>query len=139
MRSGPGFLATFIYYFGGTALAFTVITAIALNVGVTSGISQQAGLLAGLIAGIIGGYFNRTMSASIPFRGKKVFMQQLNDALTQLGYIQMGEVEGALVYERLGLRKYLAGKVFVTIEDNTATIASRMIQVKTLKKLLPDG
>ena len=136
MQFGPGFWPTFLYYFGGTALVFTLVTAKALNMGVGNSFPQEMGLLGGLLAGLIGGYFNRTTTISVAVKDKKPFTKKLNEVLSSSGYQQTDEIEGVLVYERPKLSKFFSGRVFVQLEKDTATIASRAVQIKALKKQL---
>jgi hypothetical protein len=136
MQFGPGFWPTFLYYFGGTALVFTLVTAKALNMSVGNAFPQEVGLMGGLIAGLVGGYFNRTATISVSTKDKKSFTKKLNEILSSSGYQQTDEIEGVLVYERPRFSKFFSGRVFVQFEDGTATIASRSVQIKALKKQL---
>jgi hypothetical protein len=134
MQFGPGFWPTFLYYFGSTALVFSLVTAKALGLSIGSSFPQQMGLMGGLVAGLIGGYFNRTMTLTVPAKDKKAVTQKLEAILTQNGYHQQDEVDGVVVYERSKLSKFLSGRVFVQFEPDTVTIASRAAQIQTLKK-----
>jgi hypothetical protein len=135
---GPGFWPTFLYYFGSTALVFSLVTAKALGLSVGSSFPQQMGLMGGLVAGLIGGYFNRTVTLSVPIKNRKSFTKKLNEILSQNGYQQKDEVDGVLVYERSNLRKFLSGRVFVQFQDDTVAIASRSVQIKSLKKQIEE-
>jgi hypothetical protein len=134
MQFGPGFSATFLYYFTSTAVLFALVSSQALGVGMGSGIPQQVGLVGGLVAGLMGAYFNRTTTLSVTFKGKKAFLANLNNVLSQMGYQQKSEEDDLLVYERSALSKFLSGKVYVQLEPEKATIASRSIQLKRIQK-----
>ncbi|NJN85999.1 MAG: hypothetical protein HC881_06390 [Leptolyngbyaceae cyanobacterium SL_7_1] len=136
MQFGPGFLATFLYYFSTTAIVFALVSYKALGVGFDTQIPQQIGLLGGVLAGLVGGYFNRTRSFTVSYTNQKTFVAQLNDQLTQLGYQPQEPRDDVLVYERSALGKYLSGKVFVQLENGTATIASRSVQLSRIQKQL---
>ncbi|NJL40076.1 MAG: hypothetical protein HC899_27450 [Leptolyngbyaceae cyanobacterium SM1_4_3] len=134
MQFGPGFGATFLYYFTSTAILFTLVSSQALGVDMGSGIPQQVGLVGGLVAGLMGAYFNRTTTLSVTFKGKKAFLANLNTVLSQMGYQQKSEEDDLLVYERSALGRFLSGKVYVQIEPEKATIASRSLQLKRIQK-----
>ncbi|MBD1868160.1 hypothetical protein H6F95_12775 [Cyanobacteria bacterium FACHB-471] len=134
MQFGPGFGVTFLYYFTSTAVLFTLVSSQALGIGMGSGIPQQVGLMGGLAAGLMGAYFNRTTTLSVTFKGKKAFLSNLNNVLGQMGYQQKSEADDLLVYERSELGKFLSGKVYVQLEPEKATLASRSIQLKRIQK-----
>lgn len=134
MQFGPGFGVTFLYYFTSTAVLFTLVSSQALGTGMGSGIPQQVGLMGGLVAGLMGAYFNRTTTLSVTFKGKKAFLSNLNNVLGQMGYQQKSEEDDLLVYERSALGKFLSAKVYVQLEPEKATIASRSIQLKRIQK-----
>jgi hypothetical protein len=136
MQFGPGFIPTFLYYASTTAIVFSLVTMKGMGLGLETGLPQQVGLTGGLIAGLLGGYFNSTMTLTMPVNNKKEFFNILNNALSQMGYQQKDEMDGVLVYERSGLSKFLSGKVFVQIDHNTATIASRAVHIRGLRKLI---
>lgn len=136
---GPGATSTFLYYFSTTSLVVSIAASRALHVGWGTSAPQQIGLLGGLLAGGLGAYFNRTTSFTIPLKTKGdrgAFLSRLVDTMSQLGY-QQKEQDGELyVYERQNLGKYLSGKVFVMLEAEQATIASRAIQVRQVQSAL---
>lgn len=136
MEFGPGIAATFLYYFTSTAVVLAFVVSQALGISVSTGVPQQFGAIGGLVAGILGAYFNRTISFTIPITGKKQFSNLLESTLAELGYQRISEEEGIQTYERSALSKWFSGRIFVQIEDNQATIASRAITVRTLKKVL---
>ncbi|MEL6221692.1 MAG: hypothetical protein AAFR31_03500 [Cyanobacteria bacterium J06627_8] len=135
MEYGPGFVATFLYYFVTTALVATFAASKGLGVGLSTGLPQQLGLLLGLFAGGLGGYFNRTVSTSISFKSKKQLTKKLNEVLENMGYCNSQEDDdGVTVYWRSPLRQLLSGKVFVKFGDHDVTIASRSIHLKKLRR-----
>jgi hypothetical protein len=138
MQFGPGFTATFLYYFASTAILFSFVSSQALGVGVSTGIPQQIGLVSGLLAGLMGAYFNRTATLSVPFQSRKAFLANLTPVLEQMGYQkksqEKSEEDDLLIYERSALGKLLSGKVYVQLEQGKATIASRSLQLKRIQK-----
>ncbi|MFQ3616916.1 MAG: hypothetical protein SNJ57_15335 [Cyanobacteriota bacterium] len=141
MQFGPGFTATFLYYFASTALVFTLVTALSLDTAI-AGLPQQVGLMGGLVGGLIGAYFNRSISVELPLKGKKTFWKRLDPILSDLGYtlcqngLQSEDSEEIRVYERRGLQKALSGKIYVQLEKDHATLAGRAVQVKAIRKRL---
>ncbi len=141
MQFGPGFAATFLYYFASTALVFTLVTALSLDTAI-AGVPQQVGLLGGLAGGLLGAYFNRSVAVEFPLKGKKSFWKRLDPILSELGYtlcqngLEGEEIEEIRVYEREGLKKFLSGKIYVQLEKDHATLAGRAVQVKAIRKRL---
>ncbi|MEB3355872.1 MAG: hypothetical protein VKK04_04045 [Synechococcales bacterium] len=136
---GPGFWATFLYYFTSMALLSTLLAAKGLGLGVSTGIPQQLGLVAGLMAGGLGGYFNRTTAIALPISNQKTFLKTLNEALEAMGYYPNPELdweEGVRVYERSPLRKVFSGRVYVQLEAQRAIVASRAMHIRSLKRRL---
>jgi hypothetical protein len=133
---GPGIAATFLYYFTSTAVVLTFVASRAIGIGIDSGIPQQVGAVGGLLAGLLGAYFNRTVSFSVPVQSAKKFLNELESTLTQLGYEQIAEDEEVRIYQRSSFRKWFSGRIFVQLTDQQATIASRAITIRTLRKLL---
>ncbi len=136
MTKGPGILPTFLYYFSGTALVSTLLAVKALNVGMDTGIPSQLGLVVGLFGGVVGAFFNRSVVLEVPFKHRKNFLKTLNSALAEMGYELAADTDDGAVYERSPLRQLLSGKVFVQISGQTATICSRSIHIKALRKRL---
>lgn len=135
MQFGPGFAATFLYYFTSTAVIFTLVASQALGLSLQTNIPQQLGAIGGLAAGLIGAYFNRTITLTVPVQNQQEFLTKLNETLAQLGYQQSEELEDQIwVYQRSGLSKAVSGKVFVQLEAGSATIASRAIQLNAIRK-----
>lgn len=136
MQFGPGFLPTFLYYFTSTAILITLIASKGMGFGMDTGLPQQLGLAGGVIAGGLGAYFNRTTTLSVQFRNRKTFFNELERTLKQLGYQRTSEDEGLYIYERSNLSKWLSGKIFVQMEGNSATIASRATNIRQLQKVI---
>lgn len=136
MQFGPGIAATFLYYFTSTAVVITFVASRSLGLGVDTGLPQQVGALGGLLVGILGTYFNRTISFTVPFQSQKKFFNQLESTLTQLGYQQISEEEGICTYQRSNFSKWFSGRIFVQLDDQQATIASRAITIRNLKKVV---
>lgn len=157
MEFGPGAVATFLYYFASAAVAITFVMARSTGLGLGTGLPEQFGGLGGLIAGGLGVYFNRTAQFSLPLQGRKRFLNELDSTLAQYGYQPLeGEAleqftlgssgsapdhapdqSGSLrVYERSGASRWLSGRIFVQIEAERVTFASRAGTVRALKKIL---
>ncbi len=139
MQYGPGFTATFLYYFASVAIIFSLVAAQALGVSATSGFPQQLGLAGGILGGLVGAYFNRSTSFTVPVKKEKPFRNKLNGILTQMGYEQMEAPDKdptLLIYTRKGASRFLSGKVYVDFGKDSVTIASRAIQIKALKRLI---
>jgi hypothetical protein len=136
MQFGPGFVATFLYYFSSTAVVLAFVTMQSTGLNLATGIPQQVGGLGGLIAGILGAYFNRTICFSVPVEGRKKFLNQLDSTLAGMGYEKISDEEGVQTYQRSAWSQWFSGRIFVQVEDQQATIASRAITVRSLKKVL---
>lgn len=140
MRFGPGGLSTFLYYFASTAVVFTLLSAQSIGVGLETGIPEQVGVVGGLVAGLMGTFYNRTVTLSLPVKNQTAFLAKLNEVLNRLGYQQQeAREDGVLVYQRSSFRKFLSGKVYVQIENKTATIASRSVHIKAIQRSLIRG
>jgi hypothetical protein len=135
---GPGFGATFLYYFLGTALVTTLLATQTLGMTLETGIPTQFGLLVGAVGGLIGAFANRSNTLVVPCPSEKKFNQQLDTVLTDMGYSQDQEasIENVLVYRRPPLRQAFSGKVYVLIQDNQAQIRSRAIHISSIKQRL---
>lgn len=136
MQFGPGIAATFLYYFTSTAVVITFVASRAIGLGIDTGVPQQVGALGGLLAGILGTYFNRTTSFIVPVQSQKKFWNELESTLSQLGYQQVAEEEGIRTYQRSSFSKWFSGRIFVQLEQQQATIASRAITIRQLKKVI---
>ncbi len=135
---GPGASVTFLYYFVSTSLITSFLTLKVLPITAKSGLPQQLGLILGVVVGAIATYFNRTATVTLSGQGNKAFMNQLEQVLNQLGYQPADGDDGdeVQVYERSALAKLLSGKVFVQIEGDQVTIASRAGQLRQLRRTL---
>lgn len=135
---GPGFFPTFLYYFSGTALVTTFLAVKSLGLSLETGIPGEFGLLFGSLGGLIGAYFNHNRLLEIPFANRKAFLNQLDQSLTEMGYAQDPDamLEGVLVYRRTALRQLFSGRIYVQIGDKQATLSSRALHLRGLKKRL---
>ncbi|MGG6294840.1 hypothetical protein ACQ4M4_10470 [Leptolyngbya sp. AN02str] len=136
MQYGPGFAATFLYYFSSTAIVFALVMAKSLNLSIASGLPQEVGIAGGLVGGLVGAYFNRSSSYTVPFQKEKEFLKTLDDTLSQMGYEQRAQEDSTRMYVRKGLSKLVSGKLYVTLDKESATIAGRAIQIKAIKRLV---
>jgi hypothetical protein len=136
MQFGPGFTATFLYYFATTGVIFTLVAMQSMGLSPTSGLPQQLGIAGGLVAGLIGAYFNRSMTIAVPLSNQKKKLAPLETALRTMGYQQVSEEDTVRVYERSNLSKWLSGKIYVQIEKDQATIAGRAVHIRRLQKEL---
>ncbi len=142
---GPGFTATFLYYFTSATLLATLVAARGLNLSFGTGLPQQLGLAVGLVAGGLGGYFNRTAAISISAPPGSASLAQVNGVLDEMGY-HLDEADSASVdvsldsplrvYVRSPLRQLLSGRVYVQQDDNQLTIASRAMHLRDLQRRL---
>ncbi len=139
MQSGPGFWPTFLYYFVGTT--FIVVLLINQGVGDTvltdgSGNPFTVGILFGLLAGGVGAYFNRHELLTIPIANQKAFAPKMNAVLTEMGFTEADQIEGVSVYERPIPSRFFSGRLFVQLENETATLSGRSRLVRSLQKRL---
>lgn len=136
MQSGPGFAATFLYYFASTGVIFTLVAMQSLGLSSTVGLPQQLGIAGGLVGGLVGAYFNRSRTIVVPFQNRKQFLATLEPALNAMGYQQVAQEGDLCTYERSNLSKWLSGKIYIQFEKNQATIASRALHIRQLQKML---
>jgi hypothetical protein len=136
---GPGFGLTFLYYFSGTALVTTFLAVKTLGIGLETGVPNQFGLLVGAVGGVLGAIFNRSMILELPFKSRKTFQRNLDETLAAMGYTEdkAADYDGILVYRRAALRQLFSGKIYVHLGAGQATISSRAMHVRSLKKRLP--
>ena len=135
-QPGPGFGFTFLYYFAGIGLITTLLMAQSLHVSLESGFPAQLGIGVGLVGGLIAAYFNQTLSLEVPFKGKKQFLRSLSQVLSEMGYTQVAETEGVLIYQRSPLRQLFSGKVYVQLNKQNALIFSRAAHIRSLRRRL---
>lgn len=140
MVRGPGFWFTFIYY---TVTATTVATVAGapLLFGGTVGLeSLQTALPAGLVIGALGAYFNHSTAIDFATKNTREFRQQLSQTLADLGFSPVTEADPAFaefeVYERGAIGKWFAGRVFVKIDRQQATIVGRAGLMRKLRDRL---
>lgn len=134
MQSGPGFSATFLYYFASTGVIFTLVAMQSMGLHSAAGLPQQLGIAGGVVGGLVGAYFNRSMTIVVPFQNQKQFLSTLEAALNSMGYGQVSQEEDVHVYERSNLSKWFSGKIYVQMEKQQATIASRAVHIRQLQK-----
>ncbi|NES87310.1 MAG: hypothetical protein F6K10_41675 [Moorea sp. SIO2B7] len=134
MLQGPRFLVTFLYYFSCTTVIVVVIASQIMGLSLEAKLPYQFGILFGLVAGLLGANFNRSVTISTSFRNKKVFTKTLNEALYEMGFEESTQVDEFTVYQKSALRTLFSGKVFVQIDNNSATIISRSSIIKRLSQ-----
>ncbi|WP_143467750.1 hypothetical protein [Leptolyngbya ohadii] len=135
MQFGPGVLPTFLYYFTATAVIVGFVTIKGLHFGADTGVPQVMGTIAGLIAGSLGTYRNRTTTLQLPVQSKKKFMNQLESTLNQMGYQKTAEEDEVLTFER-SAGTLSPSKIYVQLEGETVTIASRARILRQVKQAL---
>ncbi|MCA1991088.1 MAG: hypothetical protein LDL41_03440 [Coleofasciculus sp. S288] len=134
MQLGPGFWATFCYYFTGLTLIGAILASKALGLSLATGMPYRLGMVFGLLGGLVGAYFNRTATLSLEFQNEKTFTTTLNNALAEMGFEQKSELDDFIVYQRPAFSHLFSGSVFVQIEKGVATIVSRSTNIKRLHK-----
>ncbi|MGK7873854.1 MAG: hypothetical protein AB4426_11240 [Xenococcaceae cyanobacterium] len=136
MPQGPGFLVTFLYYFSSTTLIVMFVTSKGMGMSLETGLPYQFGILFGLVAGLLGANFNRSATISASFQNKKAFTKNLNEVLSEMGFEEKSQLEEFTVYEKSPLRTLFSGKVFVKIDQNSATIIGRSSNIKRLSQII---
>lgn len=136
MQLGPGFWATFYYYFTGMTLIVALLASQFLGLSLTQPLPYRYGITLGLVAGLIGAYFNRSVTLSLEFKNKKDFTKTLNTTLADMGFETKSEINNFVVYQRPMVRNLFSGKVFVQIENGIATIISRASTIRRLRQRL---
>lgn len=101
-----------------------------------TGFPQGVALVGGLIAGSLGAYFNRTTSFTVPMQNRQKSLADLETVLNQMGYTQTEEAEGVKIYDRSSWSKWVSGKIYVCLENKTATIASRAATIRQLQQIV---
>lgn len=147
--TGPGIGLTFLYYFSMTVIIVMFVGSRSEAFTFASPELRQYGTLAGLIAGIIGTIINRNVAMVITFQNRTQFQSRLNKKMTEIGFeLEELEEETAdinsnpeseeeyLSYSRPGLAGKLAGGIYVIMSDRSATISSRAINIRRIRKLL---
>lgn len=141
---GPGFTATFLYYFASASILTALVATRGLNVSMATGLPQQLGVIVGLLAGWAGGYFNRTVALSIAAPNRRA-LAQVEAALNEMGYhlseaeSPQDEGEPVRVYVRSPLRQLLSGRVYLQQEGKSLTVASRAVHLRNLQRRLSDS
>ena len=147
--TGPGIGLTFLYYFSMTVIIVMFVGSRSAAFTFASPELRQYGTLAGLVAGIIGTIVNRNVTMDITFENRNRFQTRLNQKLSEIGFElesleeettnnpSTAALEGEyLSYFRSGLAGTFAGGVYVVMSDRTATISSRAINIRRIRKLL---
>jgi hypothetical protein len=134
MPQGPNFLVTFLYYFAMTTLIVLLTTSQGMGVSLNTGLPYQLGILSGAIAGLLGAYFNRSATISVAFQNQQTFKQTLEETLAQMGFNQKTQLEDYTAYNKPNASNLFSGKIFVKIEDKSATIIGRAKNLKQIKK-----
>jgi hypothetical protein len=150
MIQGPGYALTFLYYFSITVVLVTIAGVQGLGYGWQDRELYQVAVPFALFVGSIGAYFNQSTTLTIAFQQKSAFQKQLQTALQDLGYANISAAEtsdrttggianGAIVYQRPGLSKFLSGQIFVQLDNKQVMISGRASLINRLEKRLnPD-
>ena len=136
---GPENSLTFLYYFGITTLITIVLASQALNLSPMSVVPNQLGLVMGLVGGGLGLYFNRSITLNQSIKGHKVFLNQIEQPLAELGYsrVEDDSLSADLVmYSRKNIRGLLSGKIYIRLDGKTAYITSRAVHIRGLRQKL---
>jgi hypothetical protein len=133
----PGAAFTFGYYFAGAGLITTLLAAQSLGLGLSTGLPGQLGLIGGAIGGSLGWYFNRTQTLILSGQASQRLRQELEVALSEMGY-SLQETDGTVsLYQRSPLRRALAGNILVQQSNDTYwLIVSRAANIRRLAKRL---
>ena len=133
---GPGITPTFLYYFLGAFAVCTGLATQALHVSIGTGIPSQLGLILGILGGVVGTYFNRSTQVTLPYKGIKQLKNYLEPTLTEMGYTLQQSEDDVLIYQRDQIRQWLSGRIYIYLQGKTATIMSRALHIRDLKKRL---
>ena len=136
---GPENSLTFLYYFGITTLITIVLASQALNLSPMSVVPNQLGLVMGLVGGGLGLYFNSSITLNQSIKGHKVFLNQIEQPLAELGYsrVEDDSLSADLVmYSRKNIRGLLSGKIYIRLDGKTAYITSRAVHIRGLRQKL---
>lgn len=144
--TGPGIGLTFLYYFSMTVIIVMFVGSRSAAFTFASPELRQYGTLAGLVAGVIGTIINRNVTMDITFDNRNQFQTRLTQKLAEIGFepeeldednTETPELEGEyLSYFRSGLAGQLAGGIYVLLSNRSATISSRAINIRRIRKLL---
>lgn len=130
----PGIAITFLYYFACTNLiVFFIAFTQGARLGIEESLLYQLGLGVGVITGILGATFNRSVTITVNYKKSRVFEQNIQELLTDLGFAATSELEGFTVYQIPNIKSLFVGKVFVEIEKRSATIICRSSLAKEIK------
>lgn len=147
--TGPGIGLTFLYYFSMTVVIVVFVGSRSTAFTFASPELHQYGVVAGLIAGILGTIVNRNVTMNIAFDNRTQFQARLNQQLAEIGFEleefaeettddspRLEEEGEYLSYFRSGLAGWFAGGIYVVLSDRSATISSRAINIRRIRKLL---
>lgn len=136
---GPGGTFTFIYYFLTAAFITALFSAKAFGVSVFTPLPWEVGFIGGAIGGSLGILFNRSQTLEVSsFRSKKAFRQELNTALSRMGYafVEHDDTGTVACYQRPNASRVFSGDIYVQERDDTVLIVSRAQNIRALEKLL---
>lgn len=136
LPGGPGAAFTFTYYFSGAALITALVAVKTLGVGFSAGITGQLALTVGSLGGLLGVFYNRTKTLEIPFSSRKSFIQTLNAALQEMGYLRSEMADSLWIYQRTRLGRLFSGDIYVQLQDKSAVVVSRAGNIRALQKQL---
>lgn len=147
--TGPGIGLTFLYYFSMTVMIVMFVGSRSAALTFASPELRQYSIMAGLVAGIVGSIVNRNVTMDVAFESRNQFQTRFNQKLAEIGF-ELEEFadettddspnpegeEVYLSYFRSGLAGWFAGGVYVVMSDRSATISSRAINIRRIRKLL---
>lgn len=133
MQSGPGFVATFLFYFVGTTFIATFVLSQGAGLEEISN-PYQVVILFGLTVGLASAYFNSHQTLTLPIKNRGAFLKKLKETLKQLGYEESGQLEEVTIYTRPIPSSFFSGKLYVQIEKDAATISGRANKIRLLQK-----
>ncbi|NJK41575.1 MAG: hypothetical protein HC934_09885 [Acaryochloridaceae cyanobacterium SU_2_1] len=142
--TGPGIALTFLYYFSMTTGIIVVTGSRFLDLTYTSPQLYQYGIGLGSAVGLLGVFINRNLIMDIAFEDRVSFQKQLDQALATMGFTQdsqknrstLTRQEFDLIYQRSGVRGWLAGRVYVVLSPGMAKISGRASNIRRLRPQL---
>lgn len=136
MMRGPSFGPTFLYYFvGATFIALLVLSrGDSPQLELTN--SQPVAIAFGLLSGLVGAFFNSHSTLELSLNQNGVSKKRLYALLAERGYEQAEQQDRVSVYARSGGMNILSGRIFVEMENETATVSGRSRDVRAIQKAL---
>ena len=140
-KFGPGIAPTFAYYF----LCCTLISTAVGSQLLSSPFDPRAFTLGVPIAAIVGGlgaYFNHSKSIELAAKKPRDLQKNLENLLKDWKFEQINRADsdslpkGTIVYQNTSPWRWMSGKVFVNIQGNRVSIASRSRLVDRIQKHL---